>query len=117
LVFRAKPRVPSADALAELESAMAAAEMKLPQPGEDAETPAAGAPEQAAALQQAAANAPAPSAVAKREAGPFPDPVLVTPKTLPPAQAKAQQPKFDASHDPLAPLRAMSEAQKIALFS
>ena len=117
LVFRAKPMGPPADALAELESAMAAAEMKLLQPGEDAETPAAAAPEQAAELQQAAAKEPDRSAVANREAGAFPDPALMTLETLPPPHAKAQQPKFDASHDPLAPLRAMSEAQKIALFS
>ena len=53
----------------------------------------------------------------KREAGIFPDPAMITPAKLPPEEAGAKQPKSDASHDPLAPLRAMSEAQKIALFS
>jgi hypothetical protein len=41
----------------------------------------------------------------------------MTPKTLHPPQAEAEQSKSEESHDPLAPLRAMSEAQKIALFS
>jgi hypothetical protein len=148
LVFRAKPMDPPDDPLAELESAMAAAEIKLLQPDDDAQTPAAAeatpprepdpdaflfapktpapgdfpAPEmlhapQQAALQQAAANEAAPSAVEEREAGSFPDPALRTPKTLPPPQAEPEQMKSHASHDPLAPLRAMSEAQKIALFS
>jgi hypothetical protein len=67
------------------------------------------------ALQGAAAKEPAASAVAEWEAGTFPDPALVTPETLPPPEA--EQPKADAAHDPLAPLRAMSDAQKIALFS
>ena len=148
LVFRAKPMDPPDDPLAELERAMAAAEIKLLQPDEDAQRPAAAegtrrgepdpddllfapktpapgdfpAPEmlhlpQQAALQQAAANEAAPSAVAEEEAGSFPDPALMTPKTLHPPQAEAELSKSDASHDPLAPLRAMSEAQKIALFS
>ncbi|HET7681580.1 MAG TPA: hypothetical protein VFK79_15755 [Xanthobacteraceae bacterium] len=144
LVFRAKPIEPPADALAELEDAMAAAEMKLLQPGEDAETPAAAVSVQTdaddflfaqqaqdageflppetlqglhEALQGAAAEEPAAHAVAEWEAGTFPDPALVTPETLPPPEAEAEPPKSDAAHDPLAPLRAMSDAQKIALFS
>jgi chemotaxis protein CheZ len=142
LVFRAKPIEPPADALAELEGAMAATEMKLLQPGEATETAAAAAAPQPdpddflfapqarhagefpplemrqglhEALQGAAAKEPAASAVAEWEAGTFPDPALVTPETLPPPEA--EQPKADAAHDPLAPLRAMSDAQKIALFS
>ncbi len=80
--------------------------------------PAAAAPEQAVPLQQTAAEEPDPPAVTKGEAGAFNEPALMTPETLPPqAEAEAEQPKFDAPHDPLAPLRAMSEAQKIALFS
>jgi hypothetical protein len=146
LVFRAKPMDPPDDPLAELESAMAAAEMKLLQPDQDAETPAVAeatlprkpdpdaflfAPTPAPgdfpapgmlhapqpALQQAAANEAAASAVAEGQAGTFPDPALMTPKTLHPPQAEAEQSKSEESHDPLAPLRAMSEAQKIALFS
>jgi len=70
-----------------------------------------------AALREVAAEEPAATAVAEWEAGSFPDPALVTPATLPPPHAEAEQPKSAASHDPLAPLRAMSEAQKIALFS
>jgi len=115
LVFRAKPMDPPDDPLAELESAMAAAEIKLLQSDQDAEAPAAAAPEIPA--MQAAPKEAIPYAHAKREAGIFPDPAVRTPATPPPAEAGAKQPKSEASHDPLAPLRAMSEAQKIALFS
>jgi len=117
LVFRAKPMDPSPDPppdpLAELESAMAAAEIKLLQSDHDAEAPAAVAPEHPAV--QAAAKEAIPNAPAKAKAEP--DPAVITPAKLPPAETGTKQPRSDASHDPLAPLRAMSEAQKIALFS
>ena len=100
---------PPPDPLAELESAMAAAEIKLLQSDHDTEAPAAVAPEHPAV--QAAAKA-IPNAPAKAKAEP--DPPAITPAKLPPAETGTKQPRSDASHDPL---RAMSEAQKIALFS
>ncbi|HEX2512031.1 MAG TPA: hypothetical protein VHK44_05480, partial [Xanthobacteraceae bacterium] len=115
LVFRAKPMDsadPLPDPLAELESAMAAAEIKLLQSDQGTEAPAAVAPEIPAA--QAAVKEASPYAHANGKADS--DPAAITPAKLPP-EAGAKQPKSDASHDPLAPLRAMSEAQKIALFS
>jgi hypothetical protein len=66
---------------------------------------------------KAGSEASVPPAERQWEGGTFPDPALVTPKTLPPVEAEAEQPKSDGSHDPLAPLRAMSDAEKIALFS
>jgi translation initiation factor IF-2 len=174
-LFRSSPK--SLDPLAELESAMAAAEMKLLQPGDDAGRPAAAPepmqstsavaatpPESPASnpMQRAAAPVvePRPPAAAQTEdtlpaegdaddflfapektaqepatrkalaedsapvvreweGGTFPDPALVTPKTLPPPQADAEERKSEsrAAYDPLAPLRAMSDAEKIALFS
>ena len=165
-VFRAssKPTDPAA-ALAELESAMAAAEMKLLQPDEGAEageamaaapeprdtaaatesdpddflfapatleqeqaatdfpiepTPEAAsqdAPEETRLLQDAAAEEPVPAVAAEWEDGTFPDPAAVTPQTPPPQETEAEQPRSRATYDPLAPLRALSDAQKIALFS
>ena len=53
-------------------------------------------------------------------AGHAPPPVVrgqAAPETLRPPQGEPEQPKSDARHDPLAPLRALSDAQKIALFS
>jgi chemotaxis regulatin CheY-phosphate phosphatase CheZ len=174
-LFRSNPA--SLDSLAELETAMAAVEMKLLQSDDDAERPAA-APEPMQSASAAAAAPPEPPAssltqraaatgveprppaaarmedtlaaegdaddflfapektaqeparrkaaaeesgppVVEWEGGTFPDPALVTPKTLPPPQADAEEHKADAraSYDPLAPLRAMSDAEKIALFS
>jgi hypothetical protein len=157
-LFRPSPE--SRDSLAELETAMAAVEMKLLQPDDDAEWPAA-APETMQSASAVAAAPPEPPAtpapiedarpaegdaddflfaseksaqepatrkaaaeestqpVGEWEGGTFPDPALVTPKTLPPPQADAEEHKADAraAYDPLAPLRAMSDAEKIALFS
>jgi chemotaxis protein CheZ len=174
-LFRPSPK--SLDSLAELETAMAAVEMKLLQPDDDAERPAA-APEPVQSASAVAAAPPEPPASSLRqraaatvveprpaaaapvenalpaegdaddflfasektaqepathkaaagdfappvgewEGGTFPDPASVTPKTLPPPQAEAEEHKADAcaSYDPLAPLRAMSDAEKIALFS
>jgi hypothetical protein len=174
-LFRPSPK--SLDSLAELETAMAAVEMKLLQHDDDAERPAAAPepmqsasavaaappePPASSLMQRAAATVvePRPAAAAQMEdalpaegdaddflfapektaqepatrkaaaeesappvgewpSGTFPDPALVTPKTLPPPQADAEEHKADAraSYDPLAPLRAMSDAEKIALFS
>ena len=73
LVFRAKPMDPPADPpldpLAELESAMAAAEIKLLQSGQDAEAPAAVAPEIPAV--QAAAKEAIPYAHANGKPAPI----------------------------------------------
>jgi hypothetical protein len=175
-LFRSNPK--SVDSLAELGTAMAAGEIKLLQPDDDADRPAAAqqsilnpsavsalppdapapslmqraaatviepraptvaqaedtlpaesdaddflfAPEktqQEPATRKAAAEEPAAPAVGEWEGGTFPDPALVTPKTLPPPQAEAEELKTEprAEYDPLAPLRAMSDAEKIALFS
>jgi hypothetical protein len=68
-------------------------------------------------LQQSGEAEPAPL-VTDWKTGTFPNPALVTPEKLPAAEAEAEQPKSSSPpHDPLAPLRAMSDAQKIALFS
>jgi chemotaxis regulatin CheY-phosphate phosphatase CheZ len=64
--------------------------------------------------QASASPPPAP----QWQSGTFPDPALVTPQSLPVAEeasAPLQQPK--SAYDPLAPLRTLSDAQKIALFS
>jgi hypothetical protein len=144
-----RPSLASLQSLTELETAMAAAEMKLLQPEDDAghqvatpepvqqplaaaqteHTPRAEgdaddflfAPEKTAeeaAPPDAATGQSAPRA-AGWEGGTFPDPALVTPKTLPSPQVEAEEPKTEsrAAYDPLAPLRAMSDAEKIALFS
>ena len=151
------PLLPPADlfrsgakSLAELETAMAATEMKLLLPGEDADRPSAApepmqnppaaaraeeapppegdaddflfAPEktpQEPGTHKAAGNDSAPPPAGEWEGGTFPDPALVTQKTLPSPQADVEEPKTEsrASYDPLAPLRAMSDAEKIALFS
>ncbi len=50
------------------------------------------------------------------EGGTFPDPALVTPQTGQPTEAEPQ-PAERTPYDPLAPLRALSDEQKIALFS
>jgi len=155
-----RPSSKSLNSLAELETAMAAVEMKLLQPDDDSERPAAAleptqsasvvaaAPPESSAIaapvedavpaegdgddslfapqktaqqpstRKAAAEESAPP-VGECESGTFPDPASVTPKTLPPPRADAEERKADAraSYDPLAPLRAMSDAEKIALFS
>jgi chemotaxis protein CheZ len=146
-LFRSSPM--SLDPLAELQTAIAAAEMKLLQPDDDAGRPVA-APEPVQqplaaarteyappaegdaddflfAPEKTAGEAATPEAAAKEsttlatewEGGTFPDPALVTPKTLPPPQGEAEERKIEsrAAYDPLAPLRAMSDAEKIALFS
>ncbi len=130
VVLRTKPMDPSAeDAQTSVAAARASdAGMKAappPQPGPDdfaLAQPKDFLPPDVlqgleAALRETAAEEPAPAAVAELKAGSVPDPALVTPATLPPPHAEPEQPKSAASHDPLAPLRAMSEAQKIALFS
>jgi chemotaxis regulatin CheY-phosphate phosphatase CheZ len=156
-LFRPNPK--TLDSLAELETAMAALEMKLLQPDDDAERPAAPEPMQSGSAVAAAPPEPpataalvkdalpaegdaddflfapektAPESATRKgaaeesappvgecEGGTFPDPALVTPKTLPPPQPDAEEHKADAraAYDPLAPLRAMSDAEKIALFS
>ncbi len=51
------------------------------------------------------------------ESGTYPNLALVTPETSEEPKAEAAQPQPRPPSDPLAPLRALSEAQKIALFS
>jgi hypothetical protein len=131
-LFRPSPK--SLDPLSELETAMAAAEMKLLQPGDDAERPVA-APvpmQQPAAVAKMEHTLPAEGDAddflfapektrqepATRKAA-AEEPAPVTPETTPPPQADAEERKNEsrAAYDPLAPLRAMSDAEKIALFS
>ena len=73
------------------------------------------APQEAGGTQASASPASAP----QWESGTFPDPAPVTPQSLPAAdEASAPpQPQPKPAYDPLAPLRTLSDAQKIALFS
>jgi len=73
------------------------------------------APREAGGAQASASPASAP----QWESGTFPDPAPVTPQSLPAAdEASAPpQPQPKPAYDPLAPLRTLSDAQKIALFS
>ena len=129
-----RPSAKSLVPLAELEMAIAAAEMNLLLPGEDTETAAAPSPaaDPAPAAPAAAPVGKAPRAETDADDFPFapekksPEPATpkasqgapapVTPETSPP-ESQADEPKSEPAYDPLAPLRALSDAEKIALFS
>ena len=161
LVFRS--RLPAALPLTAMKDAMAAAELKLPQPDDDdglpietmplaAETEtddflfapdtdqthaeadvfeAVSLPTAEAAADQTpetvAQYVLAPTAERESESENFPHPTLVAPQAVdvaetaqaPPVETEqASQPKAPPlANDPLAPIRALSDAQKIALFS
>jgi hypothetical protein len=68
--------------------------------------------------QPIAAAPEEPAASQEWEAGTYPHPALVTPRSLDePQAAPAPEQKQPEQGDPLAPLRAMSDEEKIALFS
>jgi chemotaxis regulatin CheY-phosphate phosphatase CheZ len=71
-----------------------------------------------AAQETGGAQASASSASAPQwESGTFPDPALVTPQSLTAVEEASALPQPKSGYDPLAPLRTLSDAQKIALFS
>lgn len=123
LSFRSK--LPQAEPLAALAGAMATQEMKLAVPGDETHEAAAPAPEPTppeasdpddflfASEEKMIADAGAPPAESK------PDSAAAKPKqeTPPQSASHAQEQAKAPDYDPLSPLRAMSDAQKIALFS
>lgn len=137
LTFRAK--LPGTEPLTELATRMAAGAIALRQPHDDAErheavevsalapaeeTSASDADDFLFAADETPQETPAPAATAQLsppaeewKAGTFPHPALVTPKALPLPEPESAPQKTAEANDPLAPIRAMSDEQKIALFS
>jgi outer membrane biosynthesis protein TonB len=70
--------------------------------------------------QEAMTAQPETASDQEKERAAYPNPAPETPETSDEAKAEAAQPEASSpspAADPLAPLRALSEAQKIALFS